>query len=137
MAKRPAEDTTDGGVSLKSGERPQKVENSVGEANIEGEFEDDYESDEEIIEAGVNGRPDEEREIEEKGTWTMLEARCECAVSLPWVFANWQKMQWILISEPSYLDETNCKKERHYHRIAPPMRCYMPLALPGHVSRST
>jgi hypothetical protein len=66
MSKRPAEDHEVGGVSLKGGERPTKVEleDEVGE--FEDEFEDEYESEDEILEAGVDGRPDAEREAEEK-----------------------------------------------------------------------
>lgn len=63
MAKRAAED--EGGVSLKSGERP--VEEAVtreGE-EFEDEYEDEFESEDEIFEAGVDGRPDEEREAEQ------------------------------------------------------------------------
>ncbi|KAL9130446.1 MAG: hypothetical protein Q9217_001369 [Psora testacea] len=81
MAKRHAEDKTDGGLSLKSGKRPQKIERGNEEADFEDEFEDEFESEDEIIEAGVHGGPDSEREAEEKGTWTMLEARCECTVT--------------------------------------------------------
>ncbi|KAL9635027.1 MAG: hypothetical protein Q9164_003721, partial [Protoblastenia rupestris] len=66
MGKRPAAENTNGGVSLKGGERPQIVENGTQEADFEDEFEDEYESEDEIIEAGVDGRPDEEREAEEK-----------------------------------------------------------------------
>ena len=69
MAKRPAEDLTDGGVSLKSGDRPKLAEGGNEVEDFEDEFEDEYESEDEIIEAGVDGRPDEEREAEEKGMW--------------------------------------------------------------------
>jgi ribosome assembly protein RRB1 len=67
MSKRPASNDENGGVSLKSGNRPEKpdLDDEVGE--FEDEFEDEYESDEEIFEAGVDGRPDAEREAEEKG----------------------------------------------------------------------
>lgn len=71
MAKRPADDLTEGGVSLKSGERPKNAENGNEGPDFEDEFEDEFESEEdEIMEAGVDGRPDEEREAEEeeKGT---------------------------------------------------------------------
>ncbi|KAL9101405.1 MAG: hypothetical protein Q9163_003340 [Psora crenata] len=66
MAKRSAEETTNDGVPLKSGERPQKVEKGTEEADFEDEFEDEYESEDEVLEAGVDGRPDEDREAEEK-----------------------------------------------------------------------
>ena len=74
MAKRPAEDTEDGGIKLRDGERPPTSETGEAALDYEDEFEDEYESEDEIFEAGVDGRPDEERESEEKrGTWTMLE----------------------------------------------------------------
>ena len=77
MAKRPAEGSTNGGVSLKSGERPKTAENENEVEDFEDEFEDEYESEDEIIEAGVDGRPDVEREAEEKGTWSTPDPRCE------------------------------------------------------------
>jgi ribosome assembly protein RRB1 len=66
MSKRPAEDSENGGVPLKGGERPEKTgpEDDVGE--FEDEFEDEYESEDEILEAGVDGRPDAEREADER-----------------------------------------------------------------------
>ena len=66
MSKRPAEDNSNGGVSLKGGDRPEKpiLDDEVGE--FEDEFEDEYESEDDILEAGVDGRPDAEREAEEK-----------------------------------------------------------------------
>lgn len=69
MAKRPAEEHENGGVSLKGGERQEKpaLDDEVGE--FEDEFEDEYESEDEILEAGVDGRPDDEREAEEKAGW--------------------------------------------------------------------
>lgn len=77
MAKRPAEDTNDGGVPLKSGERPSTVGNGDAAGDFEDEFEDEYESEDEIFEAGVDGRPDEEREAEEtRGMWTTPGALC-------------------------------------------------------------
>ena len=70
MVKRRAEDAQDGGVSLKSGERPVNLEdgNDMDMEGFEDDFGDEYESEDEIIEAGVDGRPDEERMAEEKGT---------------------------------------------------------------------
>ena len=67
MAKRPAEDADNVGISLKGGDRPEKpgADEEVGE--FEDEFEDEYESEDDIMEAGVDGRPDAEREAEEKG----------------------------------------------------------------------
>lgn len=72
MSKRPADDTESGGVSLKKGDRPEKVDfdDEVGE--FEDEFEDEYESEDEILEAGVDGRPDEEREADEKAGTSKL-----------------------------------------------------------------
>ena len=68
MSKRPAEDSENGGVSLKDRNRPEKAssedQDEVGE--FEDEFEDEYESEDEILEAGVDGRPDSEREAEER-----------------------------------------------------------------------
>ena len=67
MAKRPADDLTEGGVSLKSGGRPKSSENGHDGPDFEDEFEDEFDSEEdEIMEAGVDGRPDEEREAEEE-----------------------------------------------------------------------
>jgi len=69
MGKRPAENSTDWGDALKSGERPLKTGNGE-EVEFEDEFEDEYESEAEVFEAGVDGRPDEEREADERrGTW--------------------------------------------------------------------
>lgn len=63
MSKRTAEDIEEEGVSLRNGERPVQP---PGEDEA-GQFEDDYEDvfEEEIFEAGVDGRPDDEREAEE------------------------------------------------------------------------
>lgn len=64
MAKRPAEDLEDETDALKGGERPIKAANGE-EVDFEDEFEDEYESEDETFEAGVDGRPDDEREAEE------------------------------------------------------------------------
>lgn len=79
MSKRPAGDPSEGGVALKDGERPYKAEMNECEAgDFEDEFEDDFDSEDEIHEAGVDGRPDEEREAEERrGTWNKPKALCE------------------------------------------------------------
>ena len=77
MAKRPIEDVGEGGASLKDGERPQELENGEEIEGFEDEFEDEYESEDGILEAGVDGRPDEERETEEKGMWNTPSTRCE------------------------------------------------------------
>ena len=77
MSKRAAEDSNDGGVKLRDGERPQKSDNADGVLDYADEFEDEYESEDEIFEAGVDGRPDDERENEEKrGMWITPEALC-------------------------------------------------------------
>ena len=67
MSKRIA-DGDDGNVPLKGGDRPEQMDvddKDMGE--FEDEFEDEYESEDGIFEAGVDGRPDAEREAEEKG----------------------------------------------------------------------
>ena len=67
MSKRPAEPSEKELETLKSGDRPMQLdEDEVGE--FEDEYEDEFESEEEdeIFEAGVDGRPDEEREAEER-----------------------------------------------------------------------
>jgi ribosome assembly protein RRB1 len=67
MSKRAADDHENGGASLKSGQRPEKLNlegDEVGE--FEDEFEDEYETEDEMLEAGVDGRPDVEREAEER-----------------------------------------------------------------------
>ena len=80
MAKRPAEDLIDGGVSLKGGGRPKPAEGGDEVEDFEDEFEDEYESEDEIIEAGLDGRPDEERQAEEKGMWITPKARCGATI---------------------------------------------------------
>ena len=73
MSKRAVEEPGETDAPLKGGERPITVGNG-GDAveSSDEEFEDEFESEDEICEAGVDGRPDEEREAEEKrGMWTM------------------------------------------------------------------
>lgn len=67
MSKRPAEPSEDEPSALKAGDRPPTQNGGEG-LDFEDEFEDEFESDEdeEIFEAGVDGRPDAEREAEEK-----------------------------------------------------------------------
>ena len=77
MSKRPIDDAAEGGVSLKSGGRPQELANGTEPEGFEDEYEDEYESEGEFVDAGVDGRPDAEREIEEKGRWMTPKARCE------------------------------------------------------------
>ena len=68
MAKRPVEEDEDKLVAaLKAGERPTAAANGDEEdLEFEDEFEDEFDSEEdEIFEAGVDGRPDAEREGDE------------------------------------------------------------------------
>ena len=77
MAKRPAEDGADD-EPMKDGGRPQKTEDGE-EVEFEDDYDDEFESEDEVLEAGVDGRPDEEREAEEqRGTWPAPKALCEC-----------------------------------------------------------
>lgn len=67
MAKREAEADEDASYALKKGERPiNPADDEMGD--FEDEFEDEFESEDEdkILEAGVDGRPDAEREAEEE-----------------------------------------------------------------------
>lgn len=74
MTKRPAEESEGQGAPLKAGDRPIQTGNATDAGPFEDEFDDEFESDDEILEAGVDGRPDEEREAEEKrGMWTNTE----------------------------------------------------------------
>lgn len=66
MSKRAADAAQDG-TPLKGGDRPEQMDiddKDMGE--FEDEFGDEFESEDEILEAGVDGRPDEEREAEER-----------------------------------------------------------------------
>jgi len=68
--KRPRtpENGTNGDSALKSGGRPiTSLPDDHEAGEFEDEFEDEFESEDEdeILEAGVDGRPDEEREAEE------------------------------------------------------------------------
>ena len=69
MAKREAEALEQSGA-LKDRERPQHADDTSEDSSEAGEFEDEYgddiESEDEIFEAGIDGRPDDEREAEEK-----------------------------------------------------------------------
>ena len=76
MAKRPADQDLKNGEPLKSGDRPLQDEPRTGEGEFGDDFEDEFESEDEIIEAGVDGRPDEELEAEEKGMWHTPSVRC-------------------------------------------------------------
>ncbi|KAK4546468.1 hypothetical protein LTR36_002145 [Oleoguttula mirabilis] len=75
MAKRAAEDDEQTSPqALKAGGRPI-ADDGVGEGEeFEDEFEDEFESEDEedeVLEAGVDGRPDEEREAEERASGAM------------------------------------------------------------------
>lgn len=77
MAKRAADDdgiTQASPGALKSGERPVRDDGLPEGEQFEDEFEDEYESEDEdeILEAGVDGRPDDEREAEEKANGTPI-----------------------------------------------------------------
>lgn len=65
MSKRSGDDL-DGGMPLKAGQRPENGAQNEEGLEFEDEFEDEYEADE-IMEAGVDGRPDAEREAEARG----------------------------------------------------------------------
>ena len=70
MPKRAADDGEDAGVPLKQGERPPTT-HELDEANDFGsDSDDEFESEEEIFEAGADGQPDGDPEEERKGTWT-------------------------------------------------------------------
>ena len=77
MSKRTLEESAGAQInSLKGGERPQPTENSNDVGDFEDEYEDEFESDE-MLEAGVDGRADDEREAEERrGTWITPVALC-------------------------------------------------------------
>ena len=83
MGKRPAESGGGGLDPLKRGERPKEHADADDVGAFEDEFNDEYESEDDIIEAGVDGRPDDEREAEEqKGMWACL-CRATAAVRRP------------------------------------------------------
>lgn len=66
MSKRAAEDSSDGGVALKDGQR----QNGDGALDDDSELEDEFESEEEIFEAGADGMPDDAGAAEERrGMW--------------------------------------------------------------------
>ena len=79
MSKRPVDEDDDKVVAaLKAGERPPTAANGDEEdLEFEDEFEDEFYSEEdEIFEAGVDGRPDTEREVDEsKGIQTSHKSR--------------------------------------------------------------
>ena len=70
MSKRPVNEDDDKSIAaLKAGERPAAAtENDHEQLEFEDEFEDEFDSEEdEIFEAGVDGRPDAERDDEVTG----------------------------------------------------------------------
>lgn len=70
MSKRSLDKDEDHRDALKRGERPNDLNNVEDEVGpFEDDHEDEFESDDEIMEAGVDGRPDSERlkEEEEQG----------------------------------------------------------------------
>lgn len=82
MGKRVAQADENEDRVLKDGQRPLTKESNEEGSEFEDEFEDEFESENEIFEAGEDGRPDEDREADEsRGTWIMLKALCEPAVS--------------------------------------------------------
>ena len=92
MSKRAADSEQDG-TPLKGGDRPEQMDiddKDMGE--FEDEFGDEFESEDEILEAGVDGRPDEEREAEEReGKSCPSRAMAQDAAGLlyfPALFAN-------------------------------------------------
>lgn len=82
MGKRAAQMDENESRVLKDGQRPLAKESNEEGSEFEDEFEDEFESEDELFEAGEDGRPDEVREDHEsRGTWIMLKALCELAVS--------------------------------------------------------
>ncbi|KAI9730993.1 MAG: ribosome biosynthesis protein rrb1 [Cirrosporium novae-zelandiae] len=66
MAKRAADESEELVGALKGGDRPENTPPPNEAEDFEDEFEDEFESDSDVVEAGVDGRPDEEREAEEQ-----------------------------------------------------------------------
>ena len=70
MPKRAADENEDAGVSLKQGERPSTTRIPDDAGDFGSDSEDEFESEEEIFEAGADGLPDPDPEDERKGMWT-------------------------------------------------------------------
>jgi ribosome assembly protein RRB1 len=51
--------------SLKSGDRPDVMDDTDETVEFEDPYEDEFESEDDVVEAGVDGGPDDEREAEE------------------------------------------------------------------------
>lgn len=66
MAKRAADDEDRASTDARDRRRSHNALNGKEEgdsgSDFEGEFEDEWDSEEEIVEAGVDGLPDDERE---------------------------------------------------------------------------
>lgn len=64
MSKRTVDDNeVDGGVPLKAGERPQTADGADPEVGpFEDDYEDEFESEDEIMVAGADGEPDPEEQ---------------------------------------------------------------------------
>ena len=60
MSKRSGEELD--GAPLKAGQRPETGTKNEDDLDYADEFEDEFSEDDEIMEAGVDGRPDAERE---------------------------------------------------------------------------
>ena len=81
MGKRPAERSETELDQLKSGERPVAAHHENEVIEYDDDYEDEFESEDEILEAGIDGQPDEAHEAEEsRGTWITLKALCEAAI---------------------------------------------------------
>lgn len=62
MSKRSGEELN--GAPLKAGQRPENGIKNDEDLEFADEFEDEFSEDDEIMEAGVDGRPDAEREAQ-------------------------------------------------------------------------
>lgn len=80
MSKRAAEASDEGGVRLVDGQRP---ENGDGALDDESDIDEEYGSEEEVFEAGVDGLPDDERATDERrGMWNSPKAQCGHSISI-------------------------------------------------------
>lgn len=140
MSKRTLEEqAVDQMNPLKGGERPQAAENGDDVGVFEDDYEDEFESEDEIFEAGVDGRPDDEREVEERrGTWITLVALCEirCQLSLH-DFADSVQMAWMWTSRHLYPVEVSLQRGSHYPQIHLHTRCYTLSVQHGRAYHST
>ena len=68
MSKRSADADEDGGISLKDRDRPQNGESREDEVGpFEDDYEDEFESEDEVMVAGEDGQPEAEIRAEEQG----------------------------------------------------------------------